>query len=264
MKNIKGILFFDIDGTLINSSHELTARTKEALVNAYQNGYKIALASGRCIDGLRIIRDKLPIPIIQLTMNGAYNVAEDGSLISESFIDKLTSLEIKKLMDKYALELLYFSRNEWYTEFKGKLYEYEYSVVKHAGKVFPLKEAVEIIPIHKLLAYSHKAVTTGFINECKQLFPMLNIASSSPSYVEINKADADKGMGIVNIAKYYNVDIKNTIMFGDYDNDIAGFKAAGKSVAMANATQNLLKHATATTLSNDEDGIAYYIENYLL
>ena len=59
MNNYKGILFFDIDGTLLDSNHKMTDRTKDALKRAYESGYLLALSSGRCIDGLKIIRDEI-------------------------------------------------------------------------------------------------------------------------------------------------------------------------------------------------------------
>lgn len=264
MTKPKGILFFDIDGTLLNSENKLTERTKSALINIYNKGYKVALASGRCIDGLRIVREQIPIPIIQITMNGAYNVADDGSLICESTIETETSKKVKNLMNKHNLQLLYFSENKWFTEYKNELYNYEISVVKYDGTVCPLIDIVDKIKIHKLLAYGTPTTTKEFIAESKRIFPELNIVSSSSFYVEINKSDADKGKGIISVAEHYGVNISDTFVFGDYDNDIAGFKVAGNKIAMANASENLLKLADVVTLSNDEDGVAYYIEQNLL
>lgn len=264
MINYKGILFFDIDGTLLNSKHQLTDRTKKALKNAYNSGYLLALSSGRCIDGLKVIRDEIQIPLIQVSINGAYVVSEDNKLISESVIEAFTIKEIKKLINSYNLDLMYFSKNMWAVEKYGELYDYEYSVVKADGIIAPIEKYIDAVPIHKMLAYGNTSNTKAFIKEATTLFPNLNIVSSSPFYVEINTSTADKGKGILDTSKYYGVDISNTYAFGDYDNDLAAFKAAGKSIAMANSSKAILEIADVVTLSNDEDGVAYFIENNLL
>jgi len=48
--NVKAIVL-DIDGTLLNDEKKLTEKTKEALINAQQQGIKVGLASGRATAG---------------------------------------------------------------------------------------------------------------------------------------------------------------------------------------------------------------------
>ena len=78
-RDMKKIVFTDIDGTLLNTRHELTARTKAALEMAEACGITIALCSGRAHDGLLDITDRLSFTPYLVTLNGAY-IIDDAEL----------------------------------------------------------------------------------------------------------------------------------------------------------------------------------------
>lgn len=260
----KGMLFFDIDGTILNTKHEITERTINALVNAYNKGYRIALASGRCYDGLSDITSKLPIPISKITDNGAYNISEEDTMVSQSTFEQEIVPEIKKIVMSHKARIMYFTGRKWGLENRDELYEEEVRIVRTEGMVENLDSVAKRMSINKLLAFADPEESLTICNRLREAFPSLNITLSSPTFTEINTSDADKGKGIRDLAKYYGVDIRDTIAFGDWDNDIPSFKTAGRAVAMANSSQALLEHATDRTLSNDEDGVAVFIENNLL
>ena len=54
------------------------------------------------------------------------------------------------------------------------------------------------------------------------------------------------------------------LYFGDYDNDIEAFELAGVSVCMENGSEAAKAHADYVCASNDKDGLANFIEQYLL
>ena len=58
--------------------------------------------------------------------------------------------------------------------------------------------------------------------------------------------------------------MSDIIAFGDEDNDLSMIKDAGVGVVMANGSESMLKQADYITLSNDEDGIADYLEKFVL
>ena len=73
-----------------------------------------------------------------------------------------------------------------------------------------------------------------------------------------------KGESLLEIAKYYDIPIEDTIAFGDEENDLTMIEAAGIGVAMGNAIDLVKEAADYITLSNDEDGIADYLEKFVL
>ena len=73
-----------------------------------------------------------------------------------------------------------------------------------------------------------------------------------------------KGASLVEMANFLDIDIKDTIAFGDERNDLEMLEAAGVGVVMANAPDVVKEYGDYITKSNDEDGIAYYLDKFLL
>ncbi len=73
-----------------------------------------------------------------------------------------------------------------------------------------------------------------------------------------------KAKGVQEIANYLSIDQKDVIAFGDEHNDLELLDYAGWGVSMANGTDQLKGIANdVTPLSNQEDGLAVYLEKLL-
>ena len=72
-----------------------------------------------------------------------------------------------------------------------------------------------------------------------------------------------KASALQALAAQFHITPEQVMAFGDSDNDIELLSYAGCGVAMQNATANLLKAASAVTRSNNEDGVAFYVESFL-
>lgn len=73
-----------------------------------------------------------------------------------------------------------------------------------------------------------------------------------------------KGASLLEIANFYQIKREDIIAFGDELNDLTMIESAGVGVAMANAVDGLKEIADYITLSNDKDGIAYYLDRFVL
>ncbi len=83
-------------------------------------------------------------------------------------------------------------------------------------------------------------------------------------FLDINNKDIDKGIGIQHLIKNLGIKKEETIGFGDGINDYAMFRECGTGVAMGNAKEELKNTADYITFTNDEDGVAKFIEEYIL
>lgn len=81
--------------------------------------------------------------------------------------------------------------------------------------------------------------------------------------IEIVKLGINKAIGLQKVSDYYQIPQRNIIAFGDEDNDFEMIEYAGKGVAMGNAIEELKTLAKDVTLSNEEDGIAVYLNEVL-
>ena len=72
---------------------------------------------------------------------------------------------------------------------------------------------------------------------------------------ELSEIGMHKGNGICIIAKYFDVDLKDTIGIGDGENDMEMLRTAGTAIAMGNANPMLKDIADFVTTDVGEDGI---------
>lgn len=120
-------------------------------------------------------------------------------------------------------------------------------------------------PVQKLLFYfmdPHQRLEQ--LKIIPELFPDYNITSSIYCNIEINTKASDKGAALRSLCEKLGIDIRDTMVFGDGLNDIGMFRAAGLSVAMANADPALKAEADFVTAGNDENGVAAAIRRFAL
>lgn len=73
-----------------------------------------------------------------------------------------------------------------------------------------------------------------------------------------------KGKSLYEIADLYGIVYENIIAFGDEMNDASMIEMAGVGVAIGNAVDGIKEISDFITLTNEEDGIAYYLEKFVL
>lgn len=257
-------IFLDVDGTLLTSDYRITPRTREALLAARDKGHVIAICSGRAVRGLDTVTDQLGFIPVRSTLNGAYIVAEDGSLISEQVFDAPVATDIASRIESLGLSYMFFSNEDWGTASDNELYHYEYQIVRRPGIQMDIKDFVKERRIHKLLAWGPAETNLKLQASLREAYPGYEILSSSHTYTEINTPGTDKGHAIREVCRYLGVSTEEAICFGDYNNDIPAFRTAGCPVAMGNAIEEIKRLSRYVTASHDEDGIAIWLEEHLL
>jgi hydroxymethylpyrimidine pyrophosphatase-like HAD family hydrolase len=91
-----------------------------------------------------------------------------------------------------------------------------------------------------------------------------SVTQAGLSFVEICPPGVDKGTGLAVVAETLGVDPADVLVFGDMPNDLPMFAWAGWGrVAVANAHPSVLAVADEVTLSNDEDGVAVYLDRLM-
>ncbi len=105
------------------------------------------------------------------------------------------------------------------------------------------------------------------------LTPTLQILEKYPEFVavtggirniEVSDTKATKGDAMLRLAAQLGIRPDQIVAFGDSENDITMLKAAGTGVAMANSLEITKDAADEITLSNEEEGVAAWLEKALL
>lgn len=97
------LIALDMDGTLLNSQKQITARTKQAIAKAREKGVKVVLASGRPIDGMR---DKLQDMLNGIGLSGNFTFRHYAQ---PPFILRFFALAMLIWSSSLFMNLMYFS-----------------------------------------------------------------------------------------------------------------------------------------------------------
>src|SRR5699024_7411687 len=90
------------------------------------------------------------------------------------------------------------------------------------------------------------------------------LTASGEEKLEISHQDAGKGNGLKLMANHCNISIENTYILGEIINYYSMFQVSGTGIAMKNAIDELKEISNYITTTNDDHGVAYAIENYIL
>lgn len=246
-------LFFDIDGTLVSfNTHEIPASTIRALTEAKANGSQVYIATGRppmIITNLGAIEHLIDGYI---TINGALCFIGNEQVCYQpiSKQDVMTCVDNAKTKE-YGLIVV--GRD------KVAVLDPTGSVDRIFRQYLNVKEFDTPSPLEEILQQDVLQLTAFFDSTYEQemLARMPHCVSGRwhPEFTDITSNDADKGKGILAIARHQGFDPSRTIAFGDGGNDLSMILQAGIGVAMGNATPNLKQHADYITTSVDDDGI---------
>lgn len=247
-----GIVFFDIDGTLVDmEKKEISPKTLEVLHRLKERKVILCLATGR---------GPLSLPHFEgvefdafLTFNGSYCFDREGTIFS----NPLLSEDVQTILQNAASihrPVSIAAKDQMVANGKdADLIQY-YSFAKREVEVSDQFEAVAKGEVYQvmlgcrkedhllLLRGTHRARITAWWDRAVDIIP----------------SDGGKGEGIRQILSYYHLDRSAALAFGDGDNDIEMLEAVGHGVAMGNASQRLKAVADDVCGDVTEDGIYYY------
>ena len=263
---MKKIISLDIDGTLYNSEKHITQKTKEALIKAQENGCTLILASGRPIAGLIPIADELNMKnyhgmllgynggvVIDCTTNEKIYSNNIPNALAKRLLKHIETLPVNPIVDDGTT--IYTTDPESFQV----PYESQSNHLK-IRQVTNVYDAINFDPPKVLIAAPEKIlnqqieiISTPFKSE-------LDFVLSAPFYLEATLPGISKADALQKACEALNISLLDVIAFGDAQNDIPILKIAGYSIAMGNAIDDLKKIANYVTKTNDEDGIAFALE----
>lgn len=270
LKNIKSV-FLDIDGTLTDSSKKVTEYTKNILKKIKDKGIYVVLCSGRSNKDVCKYSIDASASNYAISSNGAQ--IYDYSTNENLYKNDIKYSDVKKVWEycnTNNLELILNGQNEQYG---NKIYcsnMYNDKII--INNVEELKDIVVYQIIINSNNYYNMQACEYFIKENQNIkianysreYIKKDINSKEPYYIFVNNRLTDKGIAINKFLTIMNIRKEEAICFGDRINDITMFEKCGYTVAMDNADKELKKIATYTALSNNENGVADFIDKYIL
>ena len=268
------IIALDLDGTLLNTDKELTARSLAALEKAAAAGIEIVPTTGRFYKGMPEAVKQLPFIRYIIAMNGAeVRDLKSGELIYAAEMPWQQSIEIMREFDSLPFIYdCYMNSEGWMSEdfieqVDSVIDSLHFRALVHRTRnsVPDLKEflAQRAQDVQKISCFTrNEALRLEMLENLAARYENIIVSSSVDQNIEINHIKANKGEALRALARHLSIDMTATMSFGDGLNDLSMLRDAGLGIAMANACPEAKKCADTLTASCDEDGVALAIEKY--
>lgn len=263
MKSYK-MVFSDIDGTLLDSNHKITKRTKKKISSIVKEGTPFVLVSARMPIAIEPIQNELNIDSPIIAYSGGLILDSDRNIMSNLGIEKEQVLEVKAFISKNFKDVCncVYSYDNWIVDDIKNPWVIQESYITGINAIdinletYLSKNNI----VHKIMCMGEASQIQDVYETVSSKFENLTIYKSKDTYLEIMNKKASKSGAIEIICEKYNVDSNEVIAFGDNYNDLDMIKYVGFGVAMGNAPQDIKKHANHVALDNDNEGLCKVLE----
>ena len=255
----------DLDGTLLRRDGSISARSAEVIERLTAAGTHVALVTGRPLRWLAQVYEQLGAPLPTVGSNGAivYDPTTDSVLRADPLPPDVLGQVCRRLRAEipeitFAVEIL---------DSREMRHEQAYEIWSDADplvvKMIESPDDLYTEPAVKLLARLKGTDSADFAATVSGCLGGLAEAthSSNTGMVEISAAGVTKAAGLAWLCERLGVTAPEVLAFGDMPNDVPMLSWAGRAVAVGNAHPAVREVADEVTASNEEDGVASYLEN---
>ncbi|WP_064092390.1 Cof-type HAD-IIB family hydrolase [Rossellomorea aquimaris] len=253
------IVFFDIDGTLLDHDKTLPDATKEAIKTLQSNGTYVAIATGRAPFMYEGLREELGIESF-VSFNGQYVVFENEVIYTNPL--KVEILETL-LEDTYSNDHPVVHLNHQTMKSNHKHHPF---IEESMGSLkFPhpdySPQFYKDRDIYQSLLFCTKEEENFYRNKYGDDFTFIRWHQYS---MDILPKGGSKAEGIKKMIAKLGFNLEDVYAFGDGLNDIEMIQSVGTGVAMGNAVEEVQRHANMITKHVDENGIYHGLKELKL
>lgn len=251
----KKLIVTDLDGTLLKNDKSISQYTINTIQKVCEEGHKFVIATARPYRATNKIREILQVDA-GIYHNGALIYMDDKKI--DSFQINNPKEVVDHLLEVYPeCKIAIESNDILYANFNVEVLwaNTDYILTKDFMETRD-KKADKIIIVVSSLEDMKKYEN--------QIPKELYIQLSENKIGMIMRRDATKRNGVYFLAKKYKIDISNVIAFGDDYNDIDMLKCSGQGICVANAIDEVKSIADLICESNENDGVAKWLEKNVL
>lgn len=260
------LVIADVDGTLVTQDKVLTPRAVRAVSDLRQANVLFAITSGRPPQGMKMIIDPLALSEPISAFNGGVVVNPDLSVISSHLLGAGVAADVIRLLGEHHLDVWLYSETGWYVHDRtGPHVAREEWTVKFPP-VAVASYADNLEAVAKIVGVSDDLPAVARCEKAMQDWGGARISAerSQPYYLDVTNPQANKGEVVVMLSKLLAIPHDQIATIGDMPNDTPMFAKSGVSIAMGNASPQVQSAATYVTTTNEQDGFAHAMEQFVL
>ena len=253
------MIITDLDGTLLKDDKTVSDYTVSVFKRCRDNGIKIVFATARPVRTVKNMNIGIESDAA-IYHNGAV-VTVNGEVFLRNAIESEIARDLlSKAVKKFdGMRISAEINDVLYANFDTEaIWAFEQAVITDFKDFNGLPD----LPAEKII---FDTVDGGLIREIEKLLPdgLYTEISENKLLMVMNKA-ANKFNAAVKVAGYFNISAADITAFGDDYNDIEMLKGCGTGVAMSNAIDGAKAAADFICGSNENDGVARWIEERIL
>ncbi len=265
INNNEKLILIDIDGTLRNTNGNISKKTKKVINQLQKQQCHIVLCTAR--------PKYYAIKVAQDITANEFVISSNGAEIYDIKSKKTLSNTFMKQQDIYLL-IEYAIKKKLRFILTTNNGEYVTKKIRNRNQIIidlnNYQQQLANINVNQCMFIDKKQCkikkAKEYVMNCNSL-NIVNEIKDDDSYEEkwfsIGSQSSSKGNALKYLADFLSIPLKNTIAIGDDKNDISMFQASGFSVSVGNALDDVKKYTQYVTLSNDEEGVALFLEKVL-
>lgn len=256
---------FDMDDTLLNDERQITPFTVSVLRRAADQGIRIIPASGRAKASMEGFVEQIGCVAAFVACNGAEVYGPAG----EVWHQELLSTEDARRCARFAQEAgcyaqCYYGDHFFYAGTEQWARSYASASLLTGSRVEDLPAFIDR-PTPKILLMAEPERVAELLPKAQEQFAdVAAVSCSKPYFLEMNPLRATKGNALAYLARRWGLCRDEFMAFGDSLNDLSMLTWAGLGVAMGNAREDVKRQVDRVCGTNENDGVARYIEALLL
>lgn len=282
------VIASDMDGTLVRNDHRISERTINAIKDAQKAGIRFMISTGRSFEQALQTMEATGITCDYIVNSGAEIRNPQKEILQSGCMDRQDIRDVYDVFKEYDLLCMFVGENMDYcigskeekeqrltqhiytfnqnmTEAEIRETEFFHSMMDKT-RAFSSFDEMEAsgVKIIKMFAMSNDLEMLREIDERLQKNSNLAVASSFENNLEITDVKAQKGIALKAYIESLGYTMDEVMVFGDSMNDYSMLSMDfGATIAMENGAKRAKEAAKYVTRSNEEDGVAYVIEELL-
>lgn len=257
----------DVDGTLVTQEKVLTKRAADAVMHLRQAGIEFSVTSGRPPRGMAMLIDPLRLTQPLAAFNGGVLIEPNlTTVVDQKYLPLGVPEKVIEAIESHALDVWVYTDTGWFVRDPNAAHvareqwtvKFPPTVVKtFAGLLSRVAKIVGVSDDYERVAKCEKDVQQAGGGH-------ISAARSQPYYLDVTHPQANKGGVVLAMSKLLNIPAGEIATIGDMPNDVLMFQKSGVSIAMGNASPEVQASATYVTSTNEKEGFAKAIEEFVL
>ncbi len=257
------LVALDLDDTLLRPDQTIDPQAKGLILELKKRGLEFIIATGRSYSAALPFYRDLNLNTSIICHNGAHVRSAEGKILLHRPISPDLAREVLQFASEHGLEACAYIKDDLMFRRRTDLTcSYEYSTgIRGNPTHYPLYKVIDEPPAKILILEDDKKRHEYYLQLIEERYrKRLNITTSRPEFIEIIASGVDKSRALSDLCRRKGFDREETVAVGNGLNDLEMIKWAGLGAAVANAPETVRTAADIVTASNEEEGVARFLQ----